>query len=155
MTQMPQSPEQLAARLHGAVERRGLLAGELQAATADLRYAATELAEKIGLAGMVGTLGIPLSEIYKWLGAEPVFPTPENEDDSPANLLYEAWVLIANGGYWDHTDEQNKAAWDEARTVWRDKWHKTLPDMTGQYTVEWSGTTPQGEPIKVINEGEA
>jgi hypothetical protein len=51
---------------------------------------------------------------------------PPPEDD----LLYDAWVLLANGAYWDHTDPKDTKAWNDARDRWRDKWHATLPSVT-------------------------
>jgi hypothetical protein len=49
---------------------------------------------------------------------------PDGPDD-PAedDLLYEAWVLIANayGGRWDEDPE-----WKAAAVRWRDRWHATL-----------------------------
>lgn len=48
------------------------------------------------------------------------------------DLLYDAWVLIANGAYWDHTDRKGRQNWGEARDRWRDKWHDTLPSETEQ-----------------------
>lgn len=40
-----------------------------------------------------------------------------------ADLLYEAWCLIANARSWDdaHADE-----WEAAKVRWRDAWHATL-----------------------------
>ena len=32
----------------------------------------------------------------------------QRDDDPPTDdLLYDAWVLLANGAYWDHTDPKN------------------------------------------------
>jgi hypothetical protein len=41
----------------------------------------------------------------------------------PDDLLYDAWVLLANGAYWDHTDPKRQTEWNDARDRWRDKWH--------------------------------
>lgn len=53
-------------------------------------------------------------------------------DDMPPadDLLYDAWVLLANGAYWDHTDPQGLADWEAARIRWRDRWHQTLPSSS-------------------------
>ena len=51
--------------------------------------------------------------------------TPQ-DDPQPDDLNYDAWVLLANGAFWDHTDAENTAAWEAARTRWRDRWHATL-----------------------------
>jgi len=60
------------------------------------------------------------------------FPATTVQDD----LLYEAWVLLANGAYWDHTDPKNIDGWDAARDRWRDRWHATLPSATNEVNKE-------------------
>jgi hypothetical protein len=52
---------------------------------------------------------------------EPLFDSPP-----PDTLDYDAWVLLANGAYWDHTDLKGVAEWNAARDRWRDRWHATL-----------------------------
>lgn len=44
----------------------------------------------------------------------------------PEDLAYDAWALLANGAYWDHTDPDRSAEWLAARDRWRDRWHATL-----------------------------
>ena len=41
-----------------------------------------------------------------------------------ADLLYEAWTIIANahGGNWDEASDE----WQAAAVRWRDRWHETL-----------------------------
>jgi hypothetical protein len=49
------------------------------------------------------------------------------DEVTAADLGYDAWVLLANGAYWDHTDPIGVAQWNAARDRWRDQWHATLP----------------------------
>ena len=42
-------------------------------------------------------------------------------------LTADAWVLLANGAYWDHTDAIGRRQWDDARDEWRDRWDATFP----------------------------
>ena len=43
-----------------------------------------------------------------------------------------AWVLIANGQYWDRTDGRRYGEWNEARAKWRDEhWHPALDRTPG------------------------
>jgi len=54
--------------------------------------------------------------------------TTDVPDDTPQpdDLNYEAWALLANAAYWDHTDKRRGAEWDAALIRWRDRWHATL-----------------------------
>ena len=52
------------------------------------------------------------------------------DTDQPDDLAFDAWVLLANGAYWDHTDPKGTAAWNAARDEWRDRWHATFPTST-------------------------
>ena len=47
-------------------------------------------------------------------------------DQESDDLTYKAWVLLANGAYWDHTDQEGTSEWNSARDRWRDQWHETL-----------------------------
>ena len=40
-----------------------------------------------------------------------------------AELLYDAWAIIANAANWAEPD----SVWVAAATKWRDRWHATLP----------------------------
>jgi hypothetical protein len=44
-------------------------------------------------------------------------------ESAAADLLYEAWGLIANAG-WDGLDKTE--GWQEAAIQWRDKYHEWL-----------------------------
>jgi hypothetical protein len=53
-------------------------------------------------------------------------------DAAPSDDLdYAAWVLLANGAYWDHTDPKGIADWNAARDRWRDRFHATLSPNDG------------------------
>jgi len=62
------------------------------------------------------------------VGLLPLIP----DDDPPDDLLYEAWVVIANAPGWN-TDTE----WQQAAERWRDKYHATLAVPT-----ELTGETP-------------
>lgn len=47
---------------------------------------------------------------------------PNGTDE--AELLYDAWVVIANAGEGDWTKEHPD--WQEAAARWRDRWHAHL-----------------------------
>jgi hypothetical protein len=59
--------------------------------------------------------------------SRPVVPSRDGGpvDDEAGDLLYEAWVLIANayGGDWSQNPE-----WRAAAERWRGRWHATLSD---------------------------
>lgn len=55
---------------------------------------------------------------------------PPIDTEQPDDLGYDAWMLLANGAYWDHTDPKGRAEWDAARDRWRDRWHATLEAVT-------------------------
>jgi hypothetical protein len=50
-------------------------------------------------------------------------PQPPLAGASASDLGYAAWVLLANGAYWDHTDPKRAAEWKAATDRWRDRWH--------------------------------
>jgi len=49
----------------------------------------------------------------------------EQDTPAPADLLYEAWGVIANARDWLLTDDQSQE-WVDAAERWRDKFHDTL-----------------------------
>lgn len=55
-------------------------------------------------------------------------------DEKTANLLYEAWGLIANAGWDAHrgiVDLEKSPGWHEAALRWRDAYHETLDETLG------------------------
>lgn len=60
---------------------------------------------------------------------DPPFDCEPDDIELPDGLLYDAWVLLANGAYWDPTEPKGVAAWNTARDTWRDRWHATLPEV--------------------------
>ena len=59
------------------------------------------------------------------------YPTPTQGEkgivltDEVKELLFDAWMLLANGSYWDQTaPDTERNAWTITRGAWRDRWYK-------------------------------
>jgi hypothetical protein len=89
--------------------------------------------------------GVPSAHVGDEPGpVEPVADTEAVERDSaaPDDLLYDAWVLIANAHDWHLGYEPQHAEWREAAIRWRDRWHATLDELR---PVPSSSTREDGE----------
>jgi hypothetical protein len=60
-----------------------------------------------------------------------LFDTPP-----PSDPEYDALVLLANAGYWDHTDPEACKEWDEARDRWRNAFHARLSAKSENLVVQ-------------------
>lgn len=75
------------------------------------------------LRNLVRCAALICAEIDRYIASQ-----PDEDSEEPDDLLYTAWSIIANGQYWDDTDNPKAREWVAAATRWRDRFHETIED---------------------------